>query len=167
MSAGSSTASPAARRAPGGMPGKALRYVGGSIVAAGCSEVTLVLLYGLLHVAPGPASCLAWLAGAVPNYWLNRSWTWRRRGRPDLHREVLPYVAIVVATLGLATLATAAVDRWSRNVDTGSMARVVLVAGTFLAVYVGMFVLRFALFDRLFTRLERSSRAAADEQVPQ
>ena len=149
------------------MPGKALRYVGGSVVAAGCSEATLVLLYGLLHVAPGPASCLAWLAGAVPNYWLNRSWTWRRQGRPDLRREVLPYVAIVVVTLGLATLATAAVDRWSRNGDTGSTARVLLVAGTFLTVYVGMFLLRFVLFDRLFTRLERTSGAAADEQAPQ
>src|SRR5215218_504418 len=115
MSAGSSTASPAARSAPGGMSGKALRYVGGSVVAAGCSEATLVLLYGLLHMAPGPASCLAWLAGAVPNFWLNRTWTWRRRGRPDLRREVLPYVAISLTTLLLATLLTAAVDRWARD----------------------------------------------------
>src|SRR4051794_21822034 len=166
MSAGSSAAPPAARPAPAGMPGKALRYVGGSIVAAACSEATLVVLYGLLHVAPGPASCVAWLAGAVPNYWLNRSWTWRRRGRPDVRREVLPYVAIVLVTLGLATLATAAVDRWSRDGDTGSTARVVLVAGTFLTVYVGMFLLRFVLFDRLFTRLERTPRRAPDGEVP-
>src|SRR5919107_866363 len=124
MTAGPSAAPPAARSASAGMPGKALRYLGGSVVAAGCSEVTLVLLYGLLHVAPGPASCLAWLAGAVPNYWLNRSWTWRRRGRPDLRREVLPYVVIVVVTLALATLLTAGVDRWARDGAAGSTARV-------------------------------------------
>ena len=144
------------------MPGKALRYVGGSVIAAACSEVTLVVLYGLLHLAPGPASCLAWLAGAVPNYWLNRSWTWRRRGRPDMRREVLPYVTIILATLLLATVLTAAVDRWARDGATGSTARVVLVAGTFLGVYVAMFLLRFLLLDRLFTRLDRAARRASD-----
>ena len=153
MSAGSPAAPPAARTTMVEKRGTALRYLGGSVVAAGCSEVTLVVLYGLLHLAPGPASCLAWLAGAVPNYWLNRSWAWRRRGRPDVRREVVPYVVIVGTTLALATLLTGAVDRWSRD-STGSTARVVLVAGTFLSVYVAMFVLRFALFDRLFTRLD-------------
>ncbi len=163
MSAGPTAPARAARTPPGRLPGKALRYVGGSVVAAGCSEVTLVVLYGLLHVAPGPSSVLAWVAGAVPNYWLNRSWTWRRRGRPDLRREVLPYVAVIATTLLLAVVATAAVDRWSRDAATGSTARVVLVAGTFLAVYVAVFVLRFALLDRLFTRLDRDRPATAED----
>jgi putative flippase GtrA len=154
-SAEPSAAPRAARRSLLDRRSTALRYVGGSVVAAGCSEATLVVLYGLLHVAPGLASCLAWLAGAVPNYWLNRSWAWRRRGRPDLRREVLPYVVIVLTTLALATLLTGAVDRWSRHSATGPTARVVLVAGTFLAVYVAVFLLRFLLFDRLFTRLDR------------
>jgi len=132
-----------------------LRYLGGSVVAAGCSELTLVVLYGLLHLPPAWSSCAAWLAGAVPNYWLNRSWTWRQRGRPSLRREVLPYLAIIGATLLLASLATAAVDGWVRGGDWDSGVRVVLVAGTFLAVYVGMFVIRFALLDRLFTSLRR------------
>lgn len=156
MSAGSSAPPGVAHSTRAGLHGKALRYVGGSVVAAACSEVTLVVLYGLLHLAPGVSSCLAWLAGAVPNYWLNRSWTWRRRGRPDLRREVLPYVTIILVTLLLAALLTAAVDRWSRAGGTGSTERVVLVAGTFLGVYVAMFVLRFLLLDRLFSRLDRT-----------
>ncbi len=154
MAAGSSATSAVARAAPDDLRGKAVRYVGGSVVAAGCSEVTLVVLYGLLHVAPGLASVLAWLAGAVPNFWLNRSWAWRRRGRPDLRREVLPYVVIVLVTLALATVLTGAVDHWARDA-TGSTMRVVLVAGTFLGVYVAVFVLRFLLLDRLFSRLDR------------
>src|SRR3712207_7324683 len=164
MAVGSSAAPRAAHGTPGGRRGTALRYLGGSVVAAGCSEVALVVLYGLLHVAPGPASALAWLAGEVPNYWLNRSWTWRRRGRPDLRREVLPYVVIIMVTLLLATVLTAGVDRWSRDAATGSTTRVVLVAGTFLGVYGAMFVLRFALLDRLFTRLDRPSRTSTDQE---
>ena len=128
------------------------RYTGSSVVAALCSEVTLVVLYGLLHVSTGWASSLAWLAGALPNYWLNRSWAWRLRGRPSLRHEVLPYVVIVAVTLLLAWLGTTAVDRWLRTTDVSGQLRVALVAGTFLGVYVLMFVLRFALLDRLFTR---------------
>jgi putative flippase GtrA len=165
MSAGSSAPVRGTRSTPDGTPGKILRYVGGSVVAAVCSEVTLVVLYGLLHVPPGPASCLAWLAGAVPNFWLNRNWTWRRRGRPDLRREVLPYVAIILVTLLLATLLTAAVDHWARDSATGSAARVVLVAATFLGVYVVMFVLRFLLLDRLFSRLERPARSESEREA--
>jgi putative flippase GtrA len=140
-------------RPGGGLVPKMLRYAGGSAVATVSSEVTFVLLYGPLHVAPAWASVVAWLAGAVPNYWLNRSWTWRRTGRPGLRDELLPYVAIIGLTLLLATVATRWADRWLHHVDTDATLRVVLVAAVFLGVYVVMFVLRFVLLDRLFNRL--------------
>jgi putative flippase GtrA len=107
---------------------------------------------------------VAWLAGAVPNYWLNRSWTWRRTGRPGLRDELLPYLAIIGLTLLLATITTRWADRWLHSVDTSATARVVLVAAVFLAVYVVMFVLRFLLLDRLFGRLHARDRAA--ERTP-
>lgn len=132
---------------------RAARYAGGSVVATVCSEVTLVALYGPLHLDPGLSSALAWLAGAVPNYWLNRSWAWQRRGRPSLRHEVLPYVLIIATTLALATLATRAMDAWLQHAGTRPDVRVALVAGTFLGVYVAVFVLRFLLLDRLFARV--------------
>jgi putative flippase GtrA len=128
-------------------------YVAGSAVAAGCSELTLVVCYGVLHLSPGWSAVLAWLAGAVPNFWLNRSWTWRQRGRPSLRREVVPYVVIILATLLLAILVTRGVD--GALSDRGSGLRTVLVAGSFLGVYVAMFLLRYLLLDRLFGRLDR------------
>ena len=136
-----------------GLPRTLATYAGGSVIAAVCSEVTLLVLYGLLHVSPGWASAAAWVAGAVPNYWLNRSWTWQQRGRPSLRREVLPYVVIIAVTLLIAALGTHAVDVWLRGLDARASTRVVLVAATFLGVYVVMFALRFLLLDRLFARL--------------
>jgi putative flippase GtrA len=128
-------------------------YAAGSAVATVCSEVTLVVCYGLLGLSPGWSSVLAWVAGALPNYWLNRSWTWQRRGRPSLRHEVLPYVVIVLVTLLLATLATGAVDAALSH--HGSGVRTALVALTFLGVYVVMFLIRYVLMDRLFGRLDR------------
>lgn len=135
---------------------KAVRYTGGSVVAAGCSEVTFLLLYGLLDVSPGPSTLVAWLAGAIPNYWLNRRWTWRRRGRPSLRRELLPYAVIVGTTLLLATLATTVTHEALVAADIPAGPRVLLVAGAFLGVYAVMFVFRFLLLDRLFTHRGRA-----------
>ncbi len=143
--------------APGGLErgatwAKTWRYTGSSVIAAGCSELTLLLLYGVFDLSPGWSSSLAWIAGALPNYWLNRSWAWRLRGRPDLLREVLPYATIVALTLLLAIASTRAVDEALRAAGTAPETRVLLVAGTFLGVYVAVFLLRFLLLDRLFSR---------------
>jgi len=136
-------------------PAKVLRYAGGSVVATVCSELTFVVVYGPLHAGPGWSSFLGWLAGAVPNYWLNRSWTWQRQGRPSLRHEIVPYAVIIGLTLLLATLVTHAVDAALTNADIAESARVVLVAGAFLGVYAVMFVLRYFLLDRMFARLAR------------
>jgi putative flippase GtrA len=131
---------------------KLLRYFTGSVVATVCSEVVFVLLYGVLGTGTTWSSTLSWLAGAVPNFWLNRNWAWQRTGRPSLRGEVLPYAAIVLLTLLLATLATHATDVWLQDRDISDSLRIVVVAAVFLAVYVVVFVLRYVLLDRLFSR---------------
>ncbi|MGI8522995.1 MAG: GtrA family protein [Nocardioides sp.] len=132
---------------------KVLRYFGGSVVATACSELAFVVLYGPLDVGTTWASVLGWLAGAVPNYWLNRAWTWQRSGRPSFRRELLPYLVIIGVTLALATGVTHGLDALLRSAGTSASLRVTLVAVAFFGVYVVMFVLRFLLLDRLFARL--------------
>lgn len=141
---------------------KLLRYSAGSGVATVCSEVTFLVLYGAIDATPAVASGIGWLAGAVPNYWLNRTWTWQLRGRPSLTREVVPYVAIVLATLLVATVATTAVHAVLHTSQVSATVRVVLVGGTFLAVYGVMFLLRYFLLDQLFRRAPAASRVGAD-----
>lgn len=141
---------------------KLLTFAGGSAVATVCSEVVLLLAYGVAHLPPAPSAVLAWVAGAIPNYWLGRRWTWRRRGRPDLRREVVPYATVVLLTLLLAVLTTRAVDARLVAAGTGHVEREVAVAVAFLAVYVVVFLLRFWLLDRVFARL-----SARDTPLPQ
>ncbi len=131
--------------------GKLSRYAGGSVVATVCSQLTFLLLYGPLGVAAGITSVVAWFAGAIPNYWLNRRWAWQRTGRPSLRRELLPYAGIILGTLLLAVVATEVVDQVLRETDVAAATRVTLVSGTYFTVYVVMFGVRFFLLDRLFT----------------
>lgn len=146
---------------------KLFRYTAGSVVATVCSEVTLVLLYGVMGVVAAVASVVAWFAGAVPNYWLNRSWTWGREGRPSMRREIAPYAAIVLGTLLVAVVVTTLVDRVATASGLSSSARTAAVGFAFFFVYVVMFLVRFALFDRLFGQDREStdvSGARADSK---
>lgn len=140
------------------------RYTGASVAAGIISEVVFVATYWFAAV-PLVASLLAFLAGAVPNYLMNRYWAWQRRGRPDRTREVLPYAAIVVVTALAAILVTTAADRWVRDHVTAHALQVALVGTAFLATYGTMFVLKFVLFDR-FIFVERAAHTPDTTSAP-
>lgn len=145
--------------------GRVLRYFAGSALATVCSEAAFLLFYGPLQATPAVASGMGWLAGAVPNYWLNRTWTWRRRGRPSLTLEVLPYIAIVLGTLLIAAVATSLVDAALAGGQVPAGVRLGLVGGTFLAVYGVVFLLRFFLLDQLFRRAQAAPPAGTSGPV--
>jgi putative flippase GtrA len=140
-----------------------LRFGASAGVATVCSQTTFVMLYGVMDASTTVASVLAWLAGAIPNYVLNRAWTWGRRGRPSLSRELLPYTAIILGTLGLAIVATAAGDAALDRTSVSDAVQTLLVTAIYFMVYVVMFVFRFVLFDRLFAP---PSDRAADASLP-
>lgn len=158
MTAPSTASAPPERRGQGHLA-KVLKYAGGSVIATGCSEAVFVLMYGVLDTSTTWASIVSWFAGALPNYWMNRRWAWQRSGRPNFKHEVLPYGAIVLVTLVLATVLTGAAHALFTHFGVSASARVALVAITFLGVYGVMFILRYVLFDRLFARLERLETA--------
>lgn len=140
------------------------RYTGASVIAGVISEVVFVITYWFGSV-PLVASLVAFVAGAVPNYLMNRYWAWQRRGRPNRGREVLPYAVIVVVTALIAILVTTAADRWVHEHVTAHALQVTLVATAFLATYGAMFVLKFILFDR-FIFVDRAAGTPGTTSAP-
>jgi putative flippase GtrA len=128
-----------------------LRYSAGSVVAAVVSEITLTLLVGVARMAAGPAAVLAFLAGAIPNWILNRQWAWEHSGRVSLRHELMPYILIVLATLLATAGASAAAAAATRHAS--HWVSVVAVDAAYIAATGLMFVIKFVLFDRfVFTR---------------
>ncbi|MEJ5914577.1 GtrA family protein [Pseudokineococcus sp. 1T1Z-3] len=138
-----------------------VRYATGSGVATVCSVATFALVYALTGSTTA-ATVLGWLAGAVPNYLLNRAWVWRVDGRPDVRREVAPYVAVV---LGTVTLAAGATRLTEHLLEGAGATQAVVVAGVnaaFLGVYAVLALVRYALLHQLFRRLpDRGGRVPA------
>ncbi len=138
-----------------------LRYAAGSLVATACSEVVLVVAYGLLGLGAQAASVVAWVFGAVPNYLLNKRWAWHDRepGPKAVLREMLPYWVITLGSAALAIAATTAADGLVRHSVADQGARSVLLAAVYCAAYCLVFVIKFALFDGWVFSHKRSAPA--------
>jgi putative flippase GtrA len=124
------------------------RYTTSSVIAGVISSLVFLVAYWF-EAAPVVASLAAFVAGAVPNFLMQRYWTWRRTGTPHPVREALPYLATIVSTALLASLVTTVADRWVEAHVGPHGLGVFLVGAAFLGTYGVMFVLKFVLLDRL------------------
>jgi putative flippase GtrA len=132
------------------------RFVVASAVATGISQLVFLTSYSL-GTAPEVATVLAWLAGVIPNFLLNRR-TWGGGGRAALRGEILRYGAISVVTAVLAALATSNTEPLAHALfPTTRPAQVIIVYGAYVGTYGVMFVAKFFLIDRLvFTARRRA-----------
>ena len=122
------------------------RYALGSVVAAATSAVVFAILF-VLNVGTTTDSICAFLAGAIPNWILNRRWAWRRRGRPEFGREVFGYALTSAISLVLTSLSTAWTKAHVGSIPAHTGLRAIIVTGSYLAVFAVLFVAKFALYE--------------------
>lgn len=131
--------------------GKLWRFALVSGISTVVSFSAISLLYGLSII---PDAIWASLAGnaiaAVPAYFLNRTWTWKKRGRSSLTGEVLPFAVMSVAG-ALVALAGAAWIRgvvhshhWSHSFNT------LVVAGVNVGCFGVFWLAKLLVFNRIF-----------------
>ncbi|MDX2972317.1 GtrA family protein [Kribbella solani] len=134
------------------------RYSASSVVATVVSQVAFALCYWFGTPAL-VATLVAWIAGAVPNYVLNRRWTWGRGG------QKLPYTIIVIGSAATAALVTSLTDHFVQPLESHAW-KTVLVSGSYLATYAVLFIVKFWLFDRLVFAKPAVSADAAEARTP-
>ncbi|TDW18058.1 GtrA family protein [Kribbella kalugense] len=117
------------------------RYSASSVVATVVSQLAFALCYWF-GTAAIVATLVAWFAGAVPNYVLNRRYTWGRSG------QKLPYTIIVIGSAVTAAVVTSVTSHLVQPIDSHAL-KTVLVSGSYLATYAILFIVKFVLFDRL------------------
>src|ERR1039458_4025887 len=75
-----------------------------SLISTAVSQSMLFVFYPhLLDTAMG-ANVVATCISTVPAYYLNRRWTWGKRGKSHLWKEVMPFWVIALVGLILSTL---------------------------------------------------------------
>ncbi len=126
------------------------KFTAGSVFSTLLSQVVLTGLFGWAHTSAAVAGLAAFVAGAIPNFVINWKWTWGRAGRPALGRELVPYLAIVIGGGLAATGLTALTDHVLAPLVTDRAWRTVTVDAAYLSSYAVLFVLKFALLDKVF-----------------
>jgi len=119
------------------------KYVLVTIVNIGINQVVLYTANTQFGLSGGWASLVAALVGTGPAYFLSRRWVWGKTGPHSFRGEVAPFLAI--ALLGLL-LSGALAELAGRAFGAG----LAVNAGNLLGYFV-VWVLKFALLDRLFT----------------
>jgi putative flippase GtrA len=143
------------------------RFAAGTVVSTACSQLTLVLLFGVLDASIVVSGAVAFVAGAIPNFLIHRFWTWRRSGRVEMRRELLPYLAVITFSGLVAVGITTGVDRLIGGVIDDHAVRTAVIAVVYGLSYLPVFVLKFALLDRLvFGAEDRRQAQDSRTQVP-
>ena len=81
------------------------RFAVAAIAAFLTTLVTLTICAGPLALTATWASLISWFSGALVSYVLSR-WAWKRKGRPDLLRETVPFWIVSAMVVAILTVAT-------------------------------------------------------------
>ncbi|MGH2871637.1 MAG: GtrA family protein [Solirubrobacteraceae bacterium] len=125
---------------------KLARYAIGSLIALTSSIVAFGLLY-VLGANTTICSIAAFVAGAVPNWFLNRRWAWKLRGRVEFWREVFAYIVISVIVLVSSAALTGWANAQVNTIPSGHGIRVLLVTAAYVAVQAVFFVAKFVVYE--------------------
>jgi putative flippase GtrA len=130
--------------------GKVTRYAIGSVIAL----LTSIVVFALMYVALGGkhttiCSIGAFLAGAIPNWILNRRWAWKINGEVEILREIVAYIAISGVVLVASSLGTGVMQSWVKgHVTPHHGVRVILVTGAYVFVQAVLFVVKFVIYEK-------------------
>jgi putative flippase GtrA len=129
-----------------------LRFIAGSALATLTSAVIFPLVYRGAHAGPLVATFVAFAAGAAVSFVVNRFWTWSRRHRAGLGRDLAGFLAVAGSVAVLAAVVTSLTDSYADQAGVSDGLRTALVESAYLGTYAVMFLIKFLLLDRLVFR---------------
>ncbi len=128
------------------LAGKITRYAIGSVVAL----LTSIVVFALMYVAgAGTTACSvgAFIAGAIPNWILNRRWAWKVEGQVEVLREIVAYLAISLIVLVASSAATGWTKHEVHGLTNPHGLRVLLVTASYVLVQALLFAAKFMVYE--------------------
>jgi putative flippase GtrA len=142
------------------------RFAVAAISAFVTTEVVLTICAGPLQLTATWATLISWFSGALVSYLLSR-WAWKRKGRPNLLRETLPFWIVSAMVVAILTVATKFGYHSAGWLHLRGAERVLYVDVVYGVANIGTFLLRFLFFHYVLFAgsAGKTAPAAADEAV--
>ena len=137
---------------------KLFRYSAASAVAVTTYVVVLVLCHVVIGLPEMTSHLTAVFVSSVPNYLINRSWTWNQQGKNRLWGEVVPFWVMAFLGLVLSTIFVAIVDR--RTDSTAA------IAAANLSAFGVLWLAKFVVLDKLMWKVVHDLHPELDIEDP-
>jgi len=128
---------------------RSLKFATVSVITTVVSQTLLFFTFDLFSLASAMAcNVFATVVATFPAYWLNRTWTWGKKGKSSFWREIAPFWAM--AFIGLV-LSTVAVGLAAHNSDIISHKKVVkdlFVHAANFITYGLIWIARYSIFNK-------------------
>jgi putative flippase GtrA len=125
-----------------------IRYGAASAVASAVSFGTIAVVFGVFGLGPAASSVVAFCAGALVAFVINRLWAWQRRNTTGIGRDFVRYWIVAIATALIALGCTTLADRYAHGAGLDKFDRTVIVEAAYFGSYAVTFVAKFLLLDR-------------------
>ena len=104
---------------PRSLAAKLVRYTLASLSGTIIGQGTFQLFYTVLDWAAFPSNITSVTLGTIPNYFINRYWTWQRAGRDRMGAEATVFWIMALIGLLISTGTVAYADsRWGDSDET-------------------------------------------------
>jgi len=121
------------------------RFAVAAIAAFATTEIVFTICAGPLKLSATWATLIAWFSGALVSYILSR-WAWKRKGRPNLLRETLPFWVVSAMVVAILTVADKFGYHSAGWMNLHGAERVLYLDAVYGVANLGTFVLRFLFF---------------------
>src|SRR5437763_5128544 len=121
------------------------RFAVAAIAAFATTEIVFTICAGPLALSATWATLIAWFSGALVSYVLSR-WAWKRKGRPSLLKETLPFWVVSAMVVAILTVATKFGYHSAGWMHLGGAERVLYVDAVYGTANIGTLLLRFLFF---------------------
>lgn len=141
------------------------RFAVAAIAAFATTEIVFTIDAGPLSLSATWATLIAWFSGALVSYILSR-WAWKRKGRPSLLKETLPFWIVSAMVVAILTLANKFGYHSAGWMGLHGVERVLYLDAVYGVANLGTFVLRFLFFHYvLFAGSAGRPAPAASEEA--
>ena len=142
------------------------RFAAAAAAAFITTLVTFTICAGPLQMTATWSSVISWFSGALVSYALSR-WAWKRKGRPNLLKETLPFWIVSAMVVVVLTLANKFGFHSATWMNLHGAERVLYLDAVYGTANLGTFLLRFLFFHYVLFAgsAGRAAPAAAEEAL--
>ena len=125
------------------------KYASVSVISTLVTQVILFMTYHVWSVGTAmECNVIATAVASVPAYYLNRTWTWGKKGRSNVWGEVVPFWAIAFTAMVLSTIAVGVAAHNADRIAHGSLERALIVNCANLVTYAILWTVRYLVLNR-------------------